>query len=137
MKKHISLLLTVLLFALALVGCGEKEAPLTGTYQATVLGTGTSLTFTGDQIRVCYSVNGVEVATQEGTFLLNEEEDRISIDLNQEEYVILDLPEDAVSFNGIFSFARGKDYIRIGTVLYSFAGDFQTATDSEINSSGA
>ena len=118
MKKSIRILAVVmalLMVTLVFAACGKT---LKGKYSADFLGTGTTLEFSGKNVRLTVTVTLLgEIAAVEGTYTI--EDDKITFDFVDEEQVENDKAKDVLSkFTGTVDFEEGDDYIKIGGVKY-------------------
>ena len=119
MKKSIRILAVVmalLMVTLVFAACGKT---LKGKYSADFLGTGTTLEFSGKNVRLAVTVTLLgEIAAVEGTYTI--EDDKITFDFVDEEQVENDKAKDVLSkFTGTVDFEEGDDYIKIGGIKYS------------------
>ena len=118
MKKSIRILAVVmalLMVTLVFAACGKT---LKGKYSADFLGTGTTLEFSGKNVRLAVTVTLLgEIAAVEGTYTI--EDDKITFDFVDEEKVENDKAKDVLSkFTGTVDFEEGDDYIKIGGIKY-------------------
>ncbi len=117
MKKTmriLSVIMAVLMLCLALASCGKK---LSGKYSADVLGTGTTLTFKGSDVKIAITVLGNEVASTDATYKIKD--DKISFDVVDEEEIENTLAKKVISaLEEEVAFEEGDDYIKIGNVKY-------------------
>lgn len=107
MKKQVRILAFVLLAAmlcLGLASCGKK---LSGKYEATVLGTGTTLEFSGSKVTITLKALGAELASVEGKYSIKDE--KITFEFDSDE-------EDVKAFNGTFDFEETDTGIKIGAL---------------------
>lgn len=118
MKKVLSLVLAVAVLAtlcLSLASCGKK---LSGKYSADVLGTGTTMTFDGKNVKIGFTVTLLgEIASVDATYKIKG--DTITFEFADEEEVsnssakkVIETLEEPVSFE------EGDDYIKINGVKY-------------------
>lgn len=118
MKKSVRILAVVmvaLMLCLTLASCGKK---LSGKYSADVLGTGTTMTFDGKNVKIAITVTLLgEVASLDATYKI--EDDKISFDIADEEEVTNELAKKVIkSLETPVSFEEGEDYIKIADVKY-------------------
>ena len=118
MKKSVRILAVVmalLMVTFVFASCGKT---LKGKYSADFLGTGTTLEFSGKNVRLAVTVTLLgEIAAVEGTYTI--EDDKITFDFVDEEQVENDKAKDVLSkFTGTVDFEEGDDYIKIGGIKY-------------------
>lgn len=110
--KKVLVLALAALMLLSLASCGK----LSGTYTATVFGTGAKLEFDGKKVTVSATLVGQELASVEGTYKIKGDE--ITFDFSDK-----DADEDVnkllESLNGTLAFEKGDDYIKIGDTKYT------------------
>ncbi|MBQ8140596.1 MAG: hypothetical protein IJ038_02750 [Clostridia bacterium] len=113
--KVLALVMTALMLCMALASCAKK---LSGKYSADILGTGTTLTFDGSDVKLGITVTLLgEVASVDGTYTI--EDDKITFDFVDEENVENEKAKAVLAdFTGTLDFEEGDDYIKIGGVKY-------------------
>lgn len=119
MKKSVRILaivMVVLMLAMSLTACGKK---LSGKYSADVLGTGTTMTFDGSDVKIAITVTLLgEVASVDATYEIKD--DKISFDIADEEEITNDLAKKVIkSLEEPVDFEEGEDYIKIAGVKYT------------------
>ena len=119
--------LRILALALALVtvlavfaSCGKK---LSGTYSADILGTGTKLTFDGNNVKIAITVTLLgEVASIDATYKIKGDE--ITFDVADEDKVTNELAKKVIEeLEKPAAFEEGDDYIKIGETKYTKKAD--------------
>lgn len=123
MKKSIrivAMLMVVLILCMSLASCAKK---LSGEYSADVFGTGTTMTFDGNNVKIAITVTLLgEVASLDATYEIKD--DKISFDIADEEEVTNDLAKQVIaSLEEPVAFEKGDDYIKIGDVKYEKKAD--------------
>ena len=118
MKKVLSLVLAVAVLAtlcLTLASCGKK---LSGKYSADVFGTGTTMTFDGNKVKIGFTVTLIgEVASVDATYKIKG--DKITFEFADEDEVSNDEAKKVIeSLEEPASFEEGEDYIKINGVKY-------------------
>ena len=118
MKKSVrilAVLMVALMLCLTLASCGKT---LSGKYSADVLGTGTTMTFDGKDVKIAITVTLIgEVASLDATYEIKD--DKISFDIADEEEITNELAKKVVkSLEEPVSFEEGEDYIKINGVKY-------------------
>ncbi len=118
--KILALVMAALMICLALTACGKK---LSGKYSADVLGTGTTMTFDGSNVKIAITVTLLgEVASVDAKYEIKD--DKISFDIADEEEVSNDLAKRVISsLEEPVSFEEGEDYIKIAGVKYNKVAD--------------
>ena len=120
MKKVIRLIALSLVLVMALgvlASCGKT---LSGKYSADILGTGTTLTFDGKNVKVAVTVLSQEVASVDATYEIKD--DKITFDFVDEDKVENDKAKDVLeSWKAPATFEEGDGYIKIGGVKYTKA----------------
>lgn len=110
MKKTIVKILALTLVAVMLVtvfaACGKK---LSGTYEASLIGTGTCLEFKGSKVTAQFKILGAYGDPIEGKYEINDT--KITITFGSDN-------EDAKALEGTFDFEEGEDYIKIAGIKY-------------------
>lgn len=100
--KVAALALVLVMLAATLVSCGG----LSGTYEASVIGTGASYTFKGNKVTIQAKAIGANIGEPvEGTYKISGDEITITI-------------EGDSTYSGTFDFEKGEDTIKIGIVEY-------------------
>lgn len=112
MFKKVLVLALAAMMLLSLASCSK----LSGTYTATVVGTGSKLDFDGKKVTVTATVLGKDLASIEGTYKIKGDE--ITFDFSDKE-ADEDVNKILESLNGTLSFEKGDDYIKIGDVKYT------------------
>ena len=119
--------LRILALALALVtvlavfaSCGKK---LSGTYSADFLGTGTQMTFDGENVKIAITVTFIgEVASIDATYTIKG--DKISFDFVNEDEITNDSAKKVIAaLEAPATFEEGDDYIKIGETKYTKKAD--------------
>ena len=123
MKKVLSLVLAVAVLAtlcLALASCGKK---LSGKYSADFLGTGTTMTFDGKNVKIGFTVTFVgEVASVDATYKIKG--DTITFEFADEDEVSNSSAKKVIqSLEEPVSFEEGDGFIKINGVKYEKVGD--------------
>ena len=123
MKRSIrifALAMAILMLAMTFAGCGKK---LSGKYSADVLGTGTTMTFDGSDVKIGITVTLLgEVASLDATYKIKD--DKISFDIANEEEITNDLAKKVIrSLEEPVDFLEGEDYININGVKYEKVAD--------------
>ena len=123
MKKTlriVALLMIVCVFCVSLTSCGKK---LSGKYSADVLGTGTTMTFDGSDVKIAITVTFIgEVASVDAKYEIKD--DKISFDFADEDKVTNELAKKVLkSLETPVSFEEGEDFIKINGVKYSKVAD--------------
>ena len=122
MKRTLSIVLALAVLAtmcLTFASCGK----LSGKYSADVLGTGTTMTFSGNKVKIGFTVTILgEVASIDATYKIKG--DTITFDFIDEDEVtnnsakkVIETLEEPVSFE------KGDDYIKINGVKYKAVKD--------------
>ena len=122
MKRILSIALAVAVLAtmcLTFASCSK----LSGKYSADVLGTGTTMTFSGNKVKIGFTVTLLgEVASIDATYKIKG--DTITFDFIDEDEVtnnsakkVIETLEEPVSFE------KGDDYIKINGVKYKAVKD--------------
>lgn len=95
--------LVIVMLAATLASCGG----LSGTYEASVIGTGATYTFKGSKVTIQAKALGSNVGDAiEGTYKISGDQITITI-------------EGDSQYSGTFDFEKGEDYIKIGVVKYN------------------
>ena len=123
MKRSVRILalcLVAVMICLTFASCGKK---LSGKYSADVLGTGTTMTFDGKDVKIAFTVTLLgEVGSVDATYSIKD--DKISFDFGDEEEVDNKLAKDVLkSLEEPVSFEEGEDYIKINGVKYNKVED--------------
>ena len=123
MKRSVRILalcLVAVMICLTFASCGKK---LSGKYSADVLGTGTTMTFDGKDVKIAFTVTLLgEVGSVDATYSIKD--DKISFDFGDEEEVDNDLAKSVLkSLEEPVSFEEGEDYIKINGVKYNKVED--------------
>ena len=118
MKKSVRIMaavMVVLMLCLSLASCGKT---LSGKYSADILGTGTTMTFDGKDVKIAITVTLIgEVASVDATYKIKD--DKISFDIADEEEVTNELAKKVIAtLEEPVSFEEGEDYIKIDGVKY-------------------
>lgn len=119
MKKTVrivALAMALLMVGCLLAACGKT---LSGKYSADFLGTGTTLEFSGKNVKLAVTVTMLgEVASINGTYAIDG--DKITFDFIDEDGVENDKAKDVLSkMNGELDFEEGDGYIKIGGIKYT------------------
>ena len=118
MKKSVrilSVVMVALMICLTLASCGKT---LSGKYSADILGTGTTMTFDGKDVKIAITVTLIgEVASVDATYKIKD--DKISFDIADEEEVTNELAKKVIAtLEEPVPFEEGEDYIKINGVKY-------------------
>lgn len=118
--RVVALLMVVVMLCVSLASCAKK---LSGEYSADVLGTGTTMTFDGKNVKIAITVTLLgEVASLDATYEIKD--DKISFDIADEEEVTNELAKQVIeSLEEPVAFEEGDDYIKIGDVKYTKKAD--------------
>lgn len=106
MKKQVRILAVVLLAVMLCVSLASCAKKLSGTYEATVVGTGTTLEFSGSKVTITLKALGAELASVEGTYSIKD--DKITFTFESDK-------DEVEKFNGTFDFEETDTGIKIGT----------------------
>ncbi len=114
--KVAAIVMAALILCLALASCGKK---LSGKYSADLFGTGTTLEFNGNKVKLGVTITLIgEVASLDGTYSIDD--DKITFDFVDEDGVENEKAKEVLGkFKGEVSFEEGDDYIKIGGVKYT------------------
>ena len=115
MKNTFKIVLITALVAMMLLSLASC-AKLSGTYEATVVGTGSKLEFDGKKVTVSAVVFDKAIASIEGTYKIKGDE--ITFDFTDKE-AGEDLNKILEKLNGTLTFEKGDDYIKIGDAKYT------------------
>lgn len=117
MKKTtriIAALMLVVMLCASLASCSK----LSGKYSAEYAGTGVTLAFDGEDVKMSFTIAGTEIAALDATYEI--EDDKITFDIANEEevdnYVVKSIIEALESPS---DFVKEKDYIKIGDTIYN------------------
>ena len=118
MKKTTRILSAILLIAVLCISLASCAKQLSGKYTADIYGTGTTLTFEEDTVKIAITVTFVgEVASLNATYKI--EDDTISFDIADEENVTNSLARQVIeSLEAPSPFKETEDYIKIGDTIY-------------------
>ncbi len=109
MSKNIirvsALALVIVMLTAVLASCGGPS----GTYEAEVLGQGTSYTFKGSKVTLKVKLLGT-VTSFEGKYKISGDEITFTFE-----------DDDAKEYNQTLAFEQGDDYVKIGMVKYTKA----------------
>jgi len=123
MKKTTRIVAALLLIAVlctSLASCGKK---LSGKYSADFLGTGTTLTFDGKDVKIGITVTFLgEVASLDATYEIKN--DKISFDIANDDEVTNETAKQVIAaLEAPSAFEEGEDYIKIGDTTYRKISD--------------
>ena len=121
MKRILSIALALAILAtmcLTFASCGKK---LSGKYSADVLGTGTTMTFDGKNVKIGFTVTFIgEVASIDATYTIKG--DTISFNFVDEDEVTNEKAKEVIkTLEEPVSFEEGDDYIKINGIKYKKA----------------
>lgn len=111
--KIVSVVLVALMLCLCLASCAKT---LKGKYTADVLGTGTTLTFDGSDVKIGITVLGSEVASLDASYTIKD--DKITFDIADDDVTNTLAKKVINSLEEAQDFEEGDDYIKIGDVKY-------------------
>ena len=109
MKKSVRILAVVMALLMVTLVFASCSKTLKGKYSSELMGTGSTLEFSGKNVTITYKFMGAELASVEGTYEIKD--DKITIDIESDNEFI-------AAMDGTFDFAEDGDTIKIGITTY-------------------